>query len=566
MTLNLILETTLRTIAVAALAGLGLAAFRVRSSTVKLAVWRLVLYASLLMPLAAFLPKRAIVTRTPEPVARVIHRAQTRFVMPMAPVPASTPIDWSSIALRGYALVASLLLLRAALGLLRIRQLGFDAAPMPDLGPEVYETSRLTVPVTYGFRNPRILLPADWHTWTDETLDAVLAHERSHIAERDFLTQCLSKINRAIYWANPLAWWLDRTLATLAEHSSDDAALNRVAERPAYAAMLLGFAGRQSSPAIAGVSMARNAGGVSQRIDRVLDDARALSHPLSLKSRAALALAVFATVIVIGAFKMSTVAAAQAPPPPPAPAPVPPQPGRHSVSVNRVDHWWMNDHDRNEWVLVTPHGTSMNGGSGTAARARSMAANVHGDYLWFTKDGKEYLVDDPKTIAEIESWFAPMEELGRKQEELGRQQEELGRKQEILGEQMSKLGDQMSQVKTEIPDMKKFNEQLAELRKLQSSGKDISVEELSNLQSRLGDLQALLGAAQSLAGDKQSHLGELQGQLGEQQGKLGEEQGKLGEQQGRLGEQQGRIAEEAERKLQRLFDETVRDGRAKPVR
>ncbi|HEY3743454.1 MAG TPA: M56 family metallopeptidase, partial [Bryobacteraceae bacterium] len=444
MNLNLIFETTLRTIAVAALAGLGLAAFRVRSSTVKLAVWRLVLFASLLMPLVAFLPQpRVLVARTPAPVARVIHRAQTQFVIPAVPRPASMPIDWSSVALRAYALVASILLLRAALGLLRIRQLGIDATPIPDLGPEVYETSRLSVPVTYGFRNPRILIPADWHTWSDETLDAVLAHERSHIHEHDFLTQCLSKLNRAIYWANPLAWWLDRTLATLAEHASDDAALNRIGERPAYAAMLLGFAGRQSNLAIAGVSMARNTGGIAGRIDRVLDDARALSYPLSPAKRAILAIAAFAAVIVIGAGKMSTVASAQTVPPPPPPAPHTTE--HMTTRIDSVKHLWMNDHDRDEWVLVTPRGTSMNGSSGSAARARAMASRVHGDYLWFSRDGKEYLVDDPKTIAEIESWFAPMEELGRQQEELGRQQEVLGEQMSKLGDQMSRLGDQMSQ-------------------------------------------------------------------------------------------------------------------------
>ena len=313
MTLAPIFETILRAIVIGGIAGLALAVFRVRSSTTKLAVWRLVLYASLMMPLVSWIPKRAVVVPQPTRVTQVVRRAATQFVGSPAPIShivAPITIDWRTMAFRSYMLVAGLLLLRAGLGLLRLRLLGSDATPMPDLGPEVYESASLSVPVTYGIFNPRILLPTDWHLWSNETLDAVLAHERAHIAEQDFLTQCLSKMNRAIYWINPLAWWLDQQIATLAEHSSDDAALSHVGERPAYAAMLLGFAGRRTNLATAGVAMARHAG-VSGRIDRILDDARALSHPLSRSNRIALAAAMFATVVVIGACRMSTSVAAQ---------------------------------------------------------------------------------------------------------------------------------------------------------------------------------------------------------------------------------------------------------------
>ena len=72
MTLTWILETTLRTVAVTALAGVGLALFQVRSSTVKLAVWRLVLFASLLMPLVNLLPKRVV--QIPRPANPVVAR------------------------------------------------------------------------------------------------------------------------------------------------------------------------------------------------------------------------------------------------------------------------------------------------------------------------------------------------------------------------------------------------------------------------------------------------------------------------------------------------------------
>ena len=554
MTLALILETILRTILVAGLAGLGLALFRRRSSTVKLAVWRLVLYASLLMPLATLLPKRALVLPEPAPVARAIERATTQFVAPPNPRVTTSAIDWQAIALRVYALIAGLLLLRATLGLLRLRQLGANATRLPALGPDVFESQHVNVPVAFGILHPRILLPADWHAWPNETLDAVLAHERAHIAGRDFLTLSLSKINRAVYWVNPVAWWMDRQLAQLAEHASDDAALNRVSEPPIYAAMLLSFAERRSNlEASAGVAMA-SAGGVSSRIDRILDEAHKLSQPLSRLARAALAATAFVAVIVIGACKMSTVSA-QTQPPKPKPQ-------------TQTDVWWTNDHNQQEWELVTQHGASMGHNSGAAARAKSVGSRSPGDYLWFTRDGKEYLIDDPKTLAEIQDWFKPMEELGRKQGELGEKQGALGEEMGKLGTEMGKLGEEMSRVKIDMPDLKKVQAELAQLNQLQALklDKQASLEGLAELQARLGELQSRIGEAQARAGDKQSKIGDLQARIGEKQALLGERQGELGALQGELGEKQAKIAEEAERKLRHLFDQAIEDGRAKPVR
>ena len=551
--MTLILEAGLRTIAVAALAGIGLTAFRVRSSTIKLAAWRLVLYASLLMPLTTFM--KPMVT-PPAPVVRVLRLAVSSTTPP-ATQPLPSPIDWQTAALRAYILIAGLLLLRTTLGLVRLSHLRANATPLPELGADVFQAAPLTVPITCGLWRPRVLLPEDWHTWDEGTLDAVLAHERSHIAERDFLTQCLSKINRAAYWCNPLAWWLDRHLAVLAEHASDDAALRGFAVRPMYAAMLLGFAGRGNGLATAGVAMARHTS-VSTRIDRILDEARLLSRPLSGPIRIALTSVALIAFLAIGACKMLTVSAQTAPP-------VPPQPTGAAAKASSERNRSLGSHrNQPEWVLVTPRGTSMSGSQGAAEAAKSLRAQTSGEYIWFKQDGKQYLIDDPETVQEIEGWFQPMEELGEAQGLLGEKQGALGDQMGKLGELMGRLGEQMSGVKMDLPDLK------AQIRKLEQAAtrfqKEASVNELSHLQSQLGELQALLGEAQGRAGDLQGKLGGEQAKLGDQQAKLGAEQAKLGEQQAKLGQEQARIAKQAGEKLQRLFEQALKDGRAKPVR
>ncbi|HEV3079355.1 MAG TPA: M56 family metallopeptidase, partial [Gemmataceae bacterium] len=160
--------------------------------------------------------------------------------------------------------------------------------------------------------------------------------------------------------------------------------------------------------------------------------------------------------------------------------------------------------------------------SGEIDKARSMA---HGDFLWFSHNGKSYVVDDPQTMAQIQAMYKPMEELGRQQEELGKQQEVLGRQQEELGRKQEQASIPTPDIAREMAEL---NAAAASLQAKKNA--TITVDELADLQSKIGELQG--------------KLGDLQGQVGEKQGQLGREQGRLGAQQGRLGERQGWLGAE----------------------
>jgi len=173
---------------------------------------------------------------------------------------------------------------------------------------------------------------------------------------------------------------------------------------------------------------------------------------------------------------------------------------------------------------------------------------ISGDFIWFRRDGKSYLIRDPATIKRAKDFFAAVQELDRKQEELGKQQEALGEKQEALGKQQE-------EVHVQIPDMTEDLHKLeAELKKLGASG---TQEDLGRIQGEIGELQSKLGDLQSVAGDEQ-------GKMGEKQGALGEQQGKLGELQGELGRQQEQVFKNASRQMKSLIDDAVAHGLAKP--
>ena len=139
--------------------------------------------------------------------------------------------------------------------------------------PRLAETKVLSVPATMGVLHPVILLPTDWREWDEAKLDAILAHEVSHVARRDALTQRLSLIHRAIFWFSPLAWWIDRQITELAEEASDEAALAGGADQARYAETLLGFfAELEAVPGRIhweGISMA-NGCRAERRVERIL--------------------------------------------------------------------------------------------------------------------------------------------------------------------------------------------------------------------------------------------------------------------------------------------------------
>lgn len=139
--------------------------------------------------------------------------------------------------------------------------------------PRLAETKMLSVPATLGVLHPVILLPTDWREWDEAKLDAILAHEVSHVARRDALTQRLSLIHRAIFWFSPLAWWIDRQITELAEEASDEAALAGGADQARYAETLLGFfAELEAAPGRIhweGISMA-NGCRAERRVERIL--------------------------------------------------------------------------------------------------------------------------------------------------------------------------------------------------------------------------------------------------------------------------------------------------------
>jgi beta-lactamase regulating signal transducer with metallopeptidase domain len=101
------------------------------------------------------------------------------------------------------------------------------------------QSTHPTLLVTWGVRQPKIILPRAADDWPDDRVRIVLGHELAHIRRGDWLTQMAAELLRCAYWFNPLVWVACRRLRLESEHACDDAVLGLGIHGPEYATHLL---------------------------------------------------------------------------------------------------------------------------------------------------------------------------------------------------------------------------------------------------------------------------------------------------------------------------------------
>jgi beta-lactamase regulating signal transducer with metallopeptidase domain len=568
-----------------------------------------------------------------------------------APQQASrAPLDVLTVAWLVYLAVAAALLLRWLIGLSSSIRLWLQAKPVeaatecgmqPALATR--SSNRISSPVNIG---SGIILPADYSEWGTEKLRAVLAHERSHIRQRDFYLQLLAGLYTAFTWFSPLGWWLKHKLSELSEAISDRAGLEESASRSAYAQLLLEFAALPR-PTLTGVAMAHSSN-LSHRIERLLNES-SFKQAFS-GSRRALVAALIVPAVLVAAAALVRVQAAPLPQPAAAQSPAPQQPADQSpaapdaqspytgqsnatqvanqssdqapaapqpasvpapassaapaseaapaqppapptmafpaqgelpaippippvhveVHVPPIPAMARNyayaydydyegpgsGHERDAYAIVGDPGNKprFSGAwdvdrSAEIEKARKIA---HGHFLLFRHDGKSYVVDDPATVSQIEAMDKALQDQGTQMRALGEQMRDAGRQAREAGRKAREAARTIP-----TPDLSKemadLNAAVASLQAHQ--GATITHEQLAEIQRAISELQRrLIGAQVKVDLD----LNGVMGQFGQEQGKFGEEMGKLGA-------QMGQTAHENHEKLRSIIDESLKNGKARPV-
>jgi beta-lactamase regulating signal transducer with metallopeptidase domain len=131
------------------------------------------------------------------------------------------------------------------------------------------------MPMTWGIRRPRVLLPTESLGWPADRRRVVLLHELGHVKRRDCLTHLLGQVARAVYWFHPLAWVAAWRMQVERERACDDLVLRLGTQQADYAQELVEVtAGLVRSPyAMAGIAMAKPSR-LEQRVREILDSRR----------------------------------------------------------------------------------------------------------------------------------------------------------------------------------------------------------------------------------------------------------------------------------------------------
>lgn len=232
----ILFECAVRSAALIGVVWLMLKLLRARAPRLERTAWLVVLASSLAMPLltkfAAFAmasPADVVSLQPVQLAAFEVSQSNGR---------------WYVALLALVVAIAAVLGLRHTLGIVRwwrVRRTAAALSSAPCAGADVRVTPAIEAPATVF---STILVPVDFERWAAKVQRAVIAHERTHVANRDFYVQWAAQLHRCIFWFNPLAWWLARRLSTLSEHISDDVAVEATEERAEYAELLLGFAGK----------------------------------------------------------------------------------------------------------------------------------------------------------------------------------------------------------------------------------------------------------------------------------------------------------------------------------
>ncbi|MDX1671415.1 MAG: M56 family metallopeptidase [Balneolaceae bacterium] len=135
--------------------------------------------------------------------------------------------------------------------------------------PSLFHSTEVSVPFTYGWLHPVVVIPSDIVTDTNR-LNMAVRHELLHIDRHDYPLKTVTELIKMLFWFHPLLHLLDRQITEYREISCDGAVLTDVSiSRKAYASLLFELAPRDVHDLQAAVSMAVKSSTLKKRIQQM---------------------------------------------------------------------------------------------------------------------------------------------------------------------------------------------------------------------------------------------------------------------------------------------------------
>lgn len=136
---------------------------------------------------------------------------------------------------------------------------------------KLLESSRVTIPLVIGTFKPIILLPLGTiNRLSVEEVEAILAHELSHIWRQDYLLNIIQSIIEVLFYFNPAVWWISALIRVERENCCDDLAVQACGNSLVYAKSLLQLQEDQIKRESFAMALFKNKTQLLHRIRRIL--------------------------------------------------------------------------------------------------------------------------------------------------------------------------------------------------------------------------------------------------------------------------------------------------------
>ena len=608
-------------------AGLSLSALRGARPQARYAVACVALLACVLLPAGtvahALLQGEAfgIGAASPSPGAAALQgMPQSARTLALRFAPPFDALPWVVAA---WAAGAGVLSLRMACGWLWVQRLCRDAQRdaegrwqacvdrlSPRLGIRRDVALRLVTdgegPVTAGWLRPVVLLPVAVATrMPADLIEALLAHELAHVRRHDYLVNLLQGAAEALLFYHPVVWWLSQRIRVERELVADDLAGAAIGDRRRLALALSELdrhgSGRSPTPR-PHYAPAAHGGHLMSRIKQLVSPQR--SAPAGSAALPLIGL-VLAGAAFIAHARMTpeapppsaqstpapsataTPAVAAEPLPTPAAQPgarvLPAAPAAPTPRARRVSVLEVGDGEGYAIVRAGEDGYTMSGDDADRSDIEAARRAVAGDFLWFRRDGKAWVVSDPRAVAQARAAWASMDRLTGQMHQLEARMKPHADELEALGERMAAL---------HVRDAFDTPEMRAAQARIEALGERLQplVEQQVALGLRMNDggaaaqermarqAEALARHQEAIAEEMEIHAEAMEAaaeRMAEQHAPLeamaremalaSEPMEAVGEEMAALGERIGERSRAADARVRTLIDEAYRDGRARPV-
>ena len=244
-----------------------LAEWALRDRVASRYIWLSAVLISIGLPFAV----HALTPREAKPIASAASIATTQSGVLIEPPVATTvraaEVDETIVARA--AIIAWTTATVCLWGLLAVRLAGFAQQRRRWVRSHVGESEAYFAhdvgPAVFGLLQPVIVLPKWFHDLSRAHQNAVLLHERAHIAARDPQLMLLAFVVVAAMPWNPILWWQFARLRRAIELDCDERVLRTFDERD-YGEALIAVAERRSQPLRLALSLLRSRSLLERRI------------------------------------------------------------------------------------------------------------------------------------------------------------------------------------------------------------------------------------------------------------------------------------------------------------